>query len=181
MPSNSTGREQGRDGRRPRRAEARSRRSRPAAVGLVALLWLTAGCAPGTPDGDSWRIDAQRAVSDASSAVQTAELALRQNQRGRVFDHYLQTVLVEAEKGVGKAGDYIGSRQPPRAEQQRYQTVAGQIDEAASLVSTARVAVVARETGRYEALADRLESAAEALTELEDDLEHPPAAQGLSR
>ena len=50
------------------------------------MLWVTTGCAPGTPDADSWRIDAQRAVSDASSAVLTAELALRHNVKGRVFD-----------------------------------------------------------------------------------------------
>lgn len=138
---------------------------------------VTSGCAPGTPDGDSWRIDAQRSVGDASSAVQTAELALRQHVKGRVFDRYLQTVLVEGEQGVGKAGDAISTRQPPRAERVRYQTVTGQIDEAASLVSTARIAVVDRETERYEALADRLAKSADSLQQLEDDLQHPPVAQ----
>jgi hypothetical protein len=141
------------------------------------MLSLT-GCAPGTPDGDSWRIDAQRAVADASSAVHTAELALRQHVKGRVFDRYLQTVLVDAEKSVGKAGDAISTKQPPRAEQERYQTVTGQIDEAGSLVSTARIAVVDRDTERYDALADRLGKAGQALLKLEDDLEHPPASQG---
>ena len=144
----------------------------------VAMAATSMGCAPGTPDGDSWRIDAQRAVADASSAVQTAELALRQHGRGRVFYRYLQTVLVDAEEGVGKAGDAIGSRQPPREERERYATVTGQVDEAASLVSTARIAVVDRETSRYDALADRLAAAAEALQRLEDDLEHPPVAGG---
>jgi len=138
---------------------------------------VTTGCAPGTPDADSWRIDAQRAVSDASSAVLTAELALRQNVKGRVFDRYLQTVMVDAEKIVGKAGDAIGFRQPPRVEQERYQTVTSQIDEAASLVSTARIAVVDRESDRYDALADRLAKAADSLQRLEDDLQHPPVAQ----
>jgi hypothetical protein len=138
----------------------------------------TVGCAPGTPDGDSWRIDAQRAVSDASSAVQTAELALRQHERGRVFDRYLQTVLVDAEKGVGKASEAIGSRQPPRAERERYDALTGQLDEAAGLVSTARIAVVDGETDRYDALAERLASAADALQDLEDDLQHPPVATG---
>jgi len=136
------------------------------------------GCAPGTPDGDSWRIDAQRAVGDASSAGLTAELALRQHVKGRVFDRYLQPVLVEAEQGVGKAGDAISTRQPPRAERERYQTVTGQIDEAASLVSTARIAVVDRETERYDALADRLAKSADSLQQLEDDLQHPPVAEG---
>jgi hypothetical protein len=153
------------------------RRAATAAAVVVALL-ATAGCAPGTPDGDSWRIDAQRAVSDASSAVSTAELALRQSGRGRVFDRYLQTVLIEAEKAVGKASETIGSKQPPRAERDRYDTVTGQIDAAAGLVSTVRIAVVDRETDRYDALADRLASAAKALLRLEDDLQHPPVAGG---
>jgi len=142
------------------------------------LAMVISACAPGTPDGDSWRIDAQRAVSDASSAVQSAELALRQHVKGRMFDRYLQTVLVNAEESVGKAGQAIGSKQPPQAEQKRYDTVTGQIDEAASLVSTARIAVVDRETERYEALADRLAKSADALQQLEDDLQHPPVGQG---
>jgi hypothetical protein len=144
----------------------------------ILVVATTSGCAPGTPDGDSWRIDAQRAVSDASSEVQTAELALRQHGQGRLFDNYLQTVLVEAEKGVGKASDAIGSRQPPQEERDRYDTVTGQIDDAASLVSTARIAVVDHETSRYDALADRLASSADALQKLEDDLQHPPVTAG---
>jgi len=153
-------------------------RSAVAATGLAVLLSVTTGCAPGTPDDDSWRIDAQRAVSDASSAVQTAELALRQRVEGRVFDRYLQTVMVEAEKGMGKASNAISTRQPPRTERERYQTVTSQIDDAASLVATARIAVVDRETDRYDALADRLEKASDALKKLEFDLYHPPVAQG---
>jgi hypothetical protein len=145
-----------------------------AVTAVVLTLLLAVGCAPGTPDGDSWRIDAQRAVSDAAAAVHTAELALRLHGDDKIFDHYLQTVLVDAEVGVSKAGDTIGSEQPPQAERGRYDTVTGQIDEAASLVSTARIAVVDRETGRYDALADRLADAAEALSKLEDDLQHPP-------
>ena len=147
-------------------------------VGAVAALLLalsaTSGCAPGTPDGDSWRIDAQRAVSDAYSGVRTAELALRLHGEGRIFERYLQTVLVDAEEGVGRAGNTIGSKQPPHAERKRYETVTGQIDEAASLVAIARIAVVDRETSRYDPLADRLADAAEALSSLEDDLQHPP-------
>ena len=146
---------------------------------LLLPLGLTA-CAPGTPDGDSWRIDAQRAVSDAAVQVHTAELALRLHDRGRVFDRYLQTVLVDAERGVATAGDAVGSAQPPRAERERYDSVTGQIDEAAGLVATVRIAVVDRETGRYDALADRLADAASALVHLEEELQHPPVTQGGS-
>ena len=148
-------------------------------AGTAAVLCLAVpvatSCAPGTPDGDSWRIDAQRAVSDAASAVHTAELALRQHGDDKIFDRYLQTVVVDAEKGAGKAGDMIGSKQPPPAERERYDTVTGQIDEAASLLSTTRIAVVDRETSRYDGLADQLADAADALSRLEDDLQHPPA------
>jgi hypothetical protein len=146
-----------------------------AVVVLAALVTGVSGCAPGTPDGDSWRIDAQRAVSDASSALHTAELALRLHEDGKVYDRYLQTVLVDAEEAVGTAGDAIGSRQPPQTERERYDAVTGQIDEAAGLVATARIAVVDRESERYDALADRLAAAATALTELEADLQHRPA------
>ena len=149
-----------------------------AGVIVAVVLATTSACAPGTPDADSWRIDAQRAVSNASSAVQTAELALRQHVKGRMFDRYLQTVMVEAENGMGKASNAISTRQPPQSERVRYQTVTSEIDGAASLVSTARIAVVDRETDRYDALAGRLARAAARLQKLEDELMHPPVAQG---
>jgi hypothetical protein len=155
-------------------AHLRRRLAGTAAVLCLAVPAATS-CAPGTPDGDSWRIDAQRAVSDAASAVHTAELALRLHGDDKIFDRYLQTVLVDAEEGAGKASETIGSKQPPPAERERYDTVTGQLDEAASLLSTARIAVVDRETERYDALADQLADAAEALGHLEDDLQHPPA------
>ena len=149
--------------------------------GVAALVLLVAaaltGCAPGTPDGDSWRIDAQRAVGDGASAVHTAELALREHRAGRVFDRYLQTVLLDAEEAVGKASETIGSKQPPPPERERYAAVTGQLDEAASLVSTVRIAVVDRETERYDDLADRLADAAAALTDLEAELQHRPAPE----
>ncbi|GAB3261196.1 hypothetical protein [Nocardioides dilutus] len=154
-----------------------ARRPLPSLVVILAvgLATMVSGCAPGTPDGDSWRIDAQRAVSDAASAVHTAELALRLHDEGRVYGRYLQTVLVDAEEAVGIAGDAIARKQPPQTERERYGVVTGQIDEATSLVATTRIAVVDRESERYDALADRLAEAATALTELEADLQHPPA------
>ena len=57
----------------------------------------------------------------------------------------------------------------------------GQLDQAGGVVSTARIAVVDRETDRYDALADRLASAADALQKLEDELQHPPVARGVTR
>jgi hypothetical protein len=142
---------------------------------VVVVLQPLAGCAPGTPDDDSWRIDSQRAVTDASSAVQSAELALRQDRKDRIFDRYLQTVVLDAERALGAASDRIGGVQPPRSERERYDAVTGQIDAAADLVSSARIAVVDGETYRYDGLADRLADAADALSSLETDLEEPPS------
>ena len=102
------------------------------------------------------------------SPISNIEDIIEDARQGRPY------VLVDAEEGLSKAGDAIGSRQPPREERERYQTVTGQIDEATGLVSTARIAVVDHETSRYVALADRLSDAAGALQGLESDLEHPP-------
>ena len=129
-------------------------------LALVTGLQTVVGCAPGTPDGDSWRIDAQRAVSDASAAVQSAELALNESRQDRVFDRYLQTVVLDSERALGAADDHIAGRQPPRAERERYDAVTGQINAAADLVTAVRIAVVDRETYRYDGLAKSLADAA---------------------
>jgi hypothetical protein len=157
---------------------ARSARRLLAGAGAVALVVGLSACAPGTPDGDSWRIDAQRSVSDTAAEVHAAELALRLRADDRIFDNYLQTVLVDAEAAVGSAGSAVGGIQPPRAERERSETVTGQIGAAEELLTAARVAVVDGENDRYEALADRLAAAGEALARLEKDLQHPPAAGG---
>ena len=81
---------------------------------VAVIVSTTAGCAPRTPDDDSWRIDAQRAVSDAASEVHTAELGLRLHERDRIFDRYLQTVSSTPSEGVATASDAIASEQPPR-------------------------------------------------------------------
>ena len=139
-------------------------------VGVLAV----SSCAPGTPADDSWRDDAQRSLSDASSAVPSAELGLRQGAEGRVFDGYLQTVVVDAEDLAGAAEYAIASEQPPMSERHRYDVVTTHLQDAASLVTTARIAVVDGETDRYEALAARLAHTADSLQSLELELKHPP-------
>jgi hypothetical protein len=141
---------------------------------LAALVFTLSACAPATPDADSWRADARRALGDASSAVSSAELGLRLGLADRIFDPYLQTVVVDAEEAVEQAASAIGGKQPPSSERERYDAVTGQLDEAASLVSTVRIAVVDGDEGRYEGLATRLDETADALHALESDLQHPP-------
>ena len=143
-------------------------------VALAAGVLALTCCAPGTPDADSWRIDAQRSLGDAASAASAAQVALQQHGDGRLFDAYLQTVLVDAEEAASAAADTLGGTQPPVSERDRYDAVTSQLDSAAGLLSTARTAVVDGETRQYDRLAARLAKAVDALHDLESDLEHPP-------
>ena len=94
--------------------------TRAKAIGTAAVLLLAmVGCAPGTPDEDSWRADATRAVGDVASAVQTAQLALAQSEAGHLSHAYLQSVLVDAERTGGMAAQTLSSVQPPDGERER--------------------------------------------------------------
>ncbi len=141
---------------------------------MSVVLGGVVGCAPGTPDEDSWRTDATRAVGDVASAVQTAQLAIEQSQDDRLHHAYLQTVLVDAERTGGIAAQGLSSVQPPDVERQRASDVDDQLDHATGLLQDARIAVVAHDTGKYADLARQLERAATGLQDLEADLEHPP-------
>jgi hypothetical protein len=140
----------------------------------TALLLAVTGCAPGTPDEDSWRYDARRAVGDVVSAVQTARLALTQSREGRVHHAYAQNLLVDAERLGGMAAETLSSVQPPDVENRRSSDVNDQLEQATGLLTDARIAVVAHDTGEYADLVTQLERTARDLLDLESALEHPP-------
>ena len=144
-----------------------------AAVVLVAAL---VGCAPGTPDEDSWRDDATRSVGDVVSATQAARLALEQSDKGHLHHAYLQVVLVDAERTGGMAAEALSSVQPPDVEKQRSSDVSDQLEKATGLLTDARIAVVAHDSGEYAGLAQQLKATAEGLMDLESALAHPPEA-----
>jgi hypothetical protein len=148
-------------------------RARSTLVALLAVL-LLAGCAPGTPDEDSWRDDATRAVGDVASAVQTARLALAESREGHLHHAYLQAMLLDAERTGGMAAQTLASVQPPDVERGRSSDVTDQLDQATGLLTDARIAVVAHDTGEYAALVRDLERTAQELADLETTLEHPP-------
>jgi hypothetical protein len=144
-----------------------------AGLAAATLLALT-GCAPGTPDEDSWRDDATRAVGDVTSAVQTARLALVQSREGRLHHAYLQAVLVDAERNGGMAAETLSSEQPPDVERRRSSDVTDRLDQATGLLTDARIAVVADDTGEYADLVRQLGHTADDLQSLEAALGHPP-------
>ena len=126
-------------GTRARRKFAAGRGRRVAAIAVGLCIALTGACAPATPDAASWRSDAARSLADGASSVRTAELALRVHHRGRMFHAYLQTVLVDAEEGVGSASQMVATTQPPTVERERYDRVTGELEDASGLVAAALV------------------------------------------
>ncbi|WP_139230126.1 hypothetical protein [Nocardioides terrae] len=141
------------------------------AVVLTLLAVATsAGCAPGTPDDDSWRDDAVRVTGDVGSAVSTVELALR--HRDRLFRTYLQTVAVDAEEAAGTAATRLEGVQPPDPELDRNSDVTSAIDDATSLLTDVRIAVVRRAPLQH--FINELSSAADRLDHLEQSLHQPP-------
>lgn len=153
---------------------------RLAAVLVTALLALTSatGCSPRTPESDTWRDSATRAVDGVHSALQSARVALGLATEGRIYQNYLQTVLVEAEAQAGSAAAKFASFQPPRSERQRYTEITTRLDDAAALLADARIAVVDEREDRYEQLRQDLKKAANGLHGLADELKHPPPSAG---
>ena len=146
---------------------------RPCTGAAAVLLLALVGCAPGTPDEDSWRGDATRAVGDVLSAVQTARLGIEQAKDDRVPDAYLQTVLVDAERNGGMAASTLSAVQPPAGERGRSSDVSDRLERATGLLTEARIAVVARDTDEYGDLVAELRNTAHDLVALEAELEHP--------
>jgi hypothetical protein len=149
---------------------------------LLALLAAPAvvACAPSTPDEDSWRLHARRAVSDVASSVETARLALEQALDDRILEAYLQTVVVDAEESAGTSSQTIAGEQPPREERERYDVVTGRLDEATSLLAEVRIAVVDGRSAAYPRLVEELRTTAVHLDTLEKELLHPPRKPGSS-
>ncbi len=145
-------------------------------LGLMvsALLTLTA-CAPGTPDEDSWRGDATRAVGDVASAVQTVRLGLTLARRDRVPHAYLQTVVVDAETNGGLSAQNLSAVQPPAVERRRASDVSDSLQGATNLLTEARIAVVDGDEAAYADLVGELTKAADDLGALADALAHPPS------
>ena len=145
---------------------------RPLLAVVPGVLLAVTACAPGTPDEDSWRVDALRAVGDVSSSVGTMRLALE--HRGDLFHPYLEAVAVRSEDSASASAQKLSSRQPPDAYLSRYETVTDALDAANSLLSDVRIAVVRRHPQAYADLLSQLGRTDHRLSTLEDDLRALP-------
>lgn len=143
------------------------------AASVLAAITPLAACAPGTPDDDSWRDDAVRVTGDVGSAVSTMELTLR--HRDRLFQNYLQTVALDSEESADKAATRLEGVQPPDAELDRNDEVTSAIDDATSLLTDVRIAVV--RGAPLTSFIDQLSESADELDRLEQSLHQPPGAR----
>ena len=149
-----------------------------ARLGTIPLLLAVLGCAPSTPTTADWRTSAAQSVAETATAVETARLSL--DRSDRMSSTYLRTVLLDAEEQADSAASRLTRLQPPRAERGRSVDVRAELDQAGSLLTDARIGVVAGEEGRYDELADRLARLADRLTDLERELGEPAAADPVA-
>ena len=143
---------------------------RSLAATVCAVAVLAAGCAPGTPDDDSWRDDAVRVTGDVGSAVSTMELTLE--HRDRLYQNYLQTVALDSEESADRAATRLEGVQPPDVELDRSDQVTSAIDDATSLLTDVRIAVV--RGAPLDPFIDKLSQSADQLDTLEQSLHRPP-------
>lgn len=145
---------------------------------LTAVLALVTHGAPGTPDQDSWRIGAIRAVDNVDSAVSTMTLSLQ--HQGDLFARYLRTVAVQQEQNAGKEAQNLSGLQPPDPDLKRSHQVTSALDDAQTLLTNVRIAVVRGDTASYAALIRSLQQTDDALARIEDSLRALPDEQGES-
>lgn len=132
------------------------RRSRPTAVRVLAtavlLTSVLAGCAPRTPDDESWTDQALQALDDVGSEVATMELSLRLDQRDRTWGEYTKTVAVGSEEAAGLVTEGFSSAQPPPADDGEYRRVTTALSAAADVLADVRIAVVRGDRAAYPGL-----------------------------
>lgn len=131
-----------------------------ASVIALVLGTTVAGCAPRTPDDESWTDQALQALDDVGSEVATMELALRLEQRDRTWDDYTQTVALDSEEAAGKVTSGFSSAQPPPRDDTEYRKVTTALSDAADLLAEVRIAVVREDRGAYPGLLRDLAEAA---------------------
>ena len=103
------------------------------------------------------------------SEVATVQLALE--QRDGLFGTYLQTVVVDAEEGAGQAAQKLSAVQPPGPEVERHAEVTSELQDAASLLTDVRIAVV--RGAPVQEYVGQLADVADTLDRLEKSLERP--------
>lgn len=132
---------------------------------LVALVLVTlVGCAPQTPDHESWTDSALQALDDSGGEVATARLVLTQSRRGLVTRSYEKVVTFEAEEAAGRISDSFSAKQPPTEDDADYRAVTTALSDAADLLADVRIAVERADVEAYPDLLEQLARTEQDLT-----------------
>jgi hypothetical protein len=123
---------------------------------VIVVVVLTA-CAPQAPDHSSWRDQAHLSIQDVASNVSTMSLLFKLVREGRMFGKYQQIVALNSETNAGRTADHLSGEQPEPRDDATYHRVTGLLSEAGDLLSDSRIALVRRDSGKYAALARKLQ------------------------
>lgn len=135
-------------------------------VVAVALALASAGASCSSvdrPDVAAWDTSAEQALSDASSEVATARLALDTAARERTWSSYTVVLVAQAEEAMATVEDDLARLQVPDGRTEEAAEVLALLGEATSAVRDARADTV---EGKYDdrATRDALAEVATALT-----------------
>jgi hypothetical protein len=133
---------------------------------LSALLAvLAAGCVGPARTLTAYEAKAGQAATEALSHLRTALLAVRTGRDGRLLATYQETVLVDAEEGIGSVATSFDSIQPP--DDPASDELRGELDELLSAgsdgVAQLRIAARRGDTAALDATVRELTPVAERL------------------
>lgn len=135
---------------------------------VVCVLAATSGCSlVAQPDVAAWDERARQAVTDATSEVATARLAVETAREERAWSTYTLVLVADAEEAMGTVQDDVSRTQVPDGRDDAAKDLEALLDEAAGAVREARRHAV---EGRYDdpGLRDVLDRAGERLARAED-------------
>ncbi|MGB9377898.1 MAG: hypothetical protein WCB04_10350 [Mycobacteriales bacterium] len=111
------------------------------ATALVALVAI-AGCAGPSRTYDDYQSKAVNTVKAATSALQTARLAVQAQRRGNTTVPYLSVILGQAEENIGSVQGTFDSVQPPDTRADKTRTAVDDLlTQAGDGLSALRIAV----------------------------------------
>jgi hypothetical protein len=143
-----------------------------AATVLLAAVLLLAGCVAPAFDSGAFTANGAAAVDSALSETRTTALVVAARLAGRVTHQAADVVVTGSEDAMGPVQDSFGNVDAPsRADDALRARVVDLLDQAASAITAARVAVrredrpaMIRAVAQLNRVADQLDAAAQELS-----------------
>lgn len=141
------------------------------AGGLVLAAPMLTGCVvPATPSQHGWLVHGQRAAGDVVSALGTSKLVLQEHAADRLVPNYARVAIAQAESAAGGAVSAWGAEQPPPSQEQRASRISSTLDDADTLISQARQALLDHDPDACTHYCHRLTAMAAKVQRIEQEL-----------